>query len=63
MKRVVGLGMVAAVVTVDAWAGPMKLAEVSADAKWVAHLDLLQLRETRLGQYLMEQLRSGGAGS
>ena len=63
MKGVVGLGMVAAVVAVNAWAGPLKLADVSTDAKWVAHLDLLQLRETRLGQYLMEALSTGGAGS
>jgi hypothetical protein len=40
-----------------AWAGPVEPGLVSADAKWVAHLDVKALLKSPVGELLLEKLR------
>ncbi len=55
MKRGLIIATVGVLATVSAMAGPLRPAEIAKDAKWVAHLDLEQLKAGQLGQYLLQQ--------
>jgi len=57
MKR--GMLLVAvALAAVGARAGELKIAEVPAQAKWVAHLDAEKLRASQIGQKLLAEIQA-----
>jgi hypothetical protein len=39
-----------------AWAGPLQKKQVSADAKWLVHLDLENLRATEVGKFIAKNI-------
>lgn len=55
MKRCLTIAAAGLFSVVSAMAGPLRPAEVSKDAKWVAHLDVEQLKAGQIGQYLLQQ--------
>jgi hypothetical protein len=54
MKRVVKATLVVITTTLSAWSGPLQREQVSAQAKWVLHLDAEKFRTSKLGQYYIE---------
>ena len=42
--------------SVPAWAGPLQKNRISADAKWLLHVDLENLRKTQVGEFLFKKL-------
>ncbi len=54
MKRIACL-LLAALVSLNAFAGPLRKDNVSADAKWVLHLDVENLLATQLGGFFAKE--------
>lgn len=59
MKRLMTMCGVVAAMTGGAMAAPLNQGHVSADAKWVLHVDVDSLKSTQVGQILMQRLTSG----
>lgn len=57
MKRSL-LMMAVALAAVGARAAELKVAEVPAQAKWVAHLDAEKLRASQVGQKLLAEIQN-----
>ncbi len=55
MKRIIFTLAIMGSLASAVWSGPLPQKEVSAEAKWLIHLDLEQLRLTRLGSFLNKE--------
>jgi hypothetical protein len=56
MKNLAALSVVALALTPRLLAGPLPKAEVSADAKWLVHVDADKFRSTRIGAYFIKEV-------
>ncbi len=54
MKRLILSGVLLATAALPAVAGPLRPGWIAADAQWVAHIDVDAIRDSRLGQFIIE---------
>lgn len=54
MKKIISSCLLLAMITIPAAAGPLRAQWVSADARWVAHLDLEAARASALGSFIID---------
>src|SRR5260221_9087104 len=56
MKHFAGILMTGLALVATASAGPLQKEQVAGDAKWVLHLDVEQLRASKLGNYFLTEI-------
>ena len=58
MKALSSLLILSLTLSVPAWAGPLQKNRIAGDAKWLLHVDLDNLRQTQLGEFLLTKFLS-----
>ncbi len=58
MKRAIITACITVAIAIPALAGPLNEAVIAADAKWVGHVDMTRLRDTKIWQLLQAEEKS-----